>query len=291
LTLITQDGLVDSPFAYQLAPNESWTPLSVSAIFDGSAAGAEFLPCLSFYAQSGELIARTFPADAQEVGDVAEVTFAPFLREQTSGTPTPATSAIYPGNPVAIPLLVTEGGPFDGLNFTTVTVDARVRGNAYYANAVGIGDYFTRKVSIGPKGSIWGIGYSYAAAPDGGQFVIDLASVASPNPNRGGFDAAGTLTDAALSYHQLSGVQDTYAAAFGDANHNGYFGFRLGGNDGAPFTGFTGNDPYTGIPRIDGGAGVYSLRIRVTGQNGASAGAICRLTNLVAWRVDDLGFI
>ena len=69
-----------APQGYKLPPGEAMQVEAVTATFDGSSAGGAFLPTLAFYAQSGELLARQF-AEQQEVGQVSEVTFAPFLRK------------------------------------------------------------------------------------------------------------------------------------------------------------------------------------------------------------------
>lgn len=69
----------EAPAGYTLAPGESFEIQSVSATFDGTSAGAAFLPALSFYDAAGNLLARQY-AEQQEVGQVSEVTFAPFLR-------------------------------------------------------------------------------------------------------------------------------------------------------------------------------------------------------------------
>jgi hypothetical protein len=68
-----------TPSQYQLAAGESFTPEAVTASFDGSGAAGGFLACLSVYAQSGELLSRTFPAEVA-AGDIAKVTYAPLLR-------------------------------------------------------------------------------------------------------------------------------------------------------------------------------------------------------------------
>jgi hypothetical protein len=75
--LIVQPGGA-VPFEYQLAPGEAIALSSVAAEFDGSGAGGSFLPALGLYAQSGELLARTFPSSAVTAGASAEVTFSPF---------------------------------------------------------------------------------------------------------------------------------------------------------------------------------------------------------------------
>ena len=66
------------PYAYELAPGEALAPSTVTAIFDGTGAGGAFLPALAFYAQSGELLSRTFTGEAVAAGASAEVTFSPF---------------------------------------------------------------------------------------------------------------------------------------------------------------------------------------------------------------------
>lgn len=72
-----------APSEYTLAPREAFVPESVTATFNGAAAAAAFLPTLSIYAQSGELLARC-PATQVAAGSSAEVTFAPLLRAATA---------------------------------------------------------------------------------------------------------------------------------------------------------------------------------------------------------------
>lgn len=69
-----------TPRPYKLSQGEAFAPESVAATFDGTGAGGAFLPTLSFYGPSGRLLARQY-AEQQEVGQVSEVTFAPFLRK------------------------------------------------------------------------------------------------------------------------------------------------------------------------------------------------------------------
>jgi hypothetical protein len=75
-----------APSQYVLAPRQAIIPESVTATFDGSGAAGAFLPTLSIYAQSGELLARC-PATSVSAGDSAEVTFAPLLRAAVAATP------------------------------------------------------------------------------------------------------------------------------------------------------------------------------------------------------------
>jgi hypothetical protein len=75
-----------APSTYTLAAGEAFEPESVTATFDGSGAAGSFLPVLSIYAQSGELISRS-PAAQLAAGDSAEVTFAPLLRAAAAAAP------------------------------------------------------------------------------------------------------------------------------------------------------------------------------------------------------------
>ena len=75
--LIVQPG-GPVPFDYQLAPGEALALSTAVATFDGSGAAGDFLPALGIYAQSGELLSRTFTSEAVSAGDSAEVTFSPF---------------------------------------------------------------------------------------------------------------------------------------------------------------------------------------------------------------------
>jgi hypothetical protein len=102
-----------APSTYQLAAGEAFEPESVTATFDGSGAAGSFMPTLSVYAQSGELIARS-PAASLSAGDSAEVTFAPLLRA--------AASAAAGGAPFAVGNL-DSGTVASSASFTTLPMD------------------------------------------------------------------------------------------------------------------------------------------------------------------------
>jgi hypothetical protein len=82
--LIAEPGSFSDTATYTVPGSQLIQPTSVSAVFDGSSATGSFRPTLSYYAQSGELIARTFAEDTVAAGDTAETTFAPFLRKQAA---------------------------------------------------------------------------------------------------------------------------------------------------------------------------------------------------------------
>jgi hypothetical protein len=77
--LVFQGSPGNAPQTYQLPPGFSMDLTSVSATFDGAAASAAFLPCLSIYSQDDKLIGRFFPPGGMRAGDSGEVTFATFL--------------------------------------------------------------------------------------------------------------------------------------------------------------------------------------------------------------------
>jgi hypothetical protein len=116
-----------APSEYELTAGEAFVPESVTAEFDGSGAAGAFLACLSVYAQSGELLQRTFPADALNVGDVSQVTFAPLLRGQAAAAAAGSglsvasiarqTVTVIPGAAFQ-PVDTTNFGTNDGTTFT-----------------------------------------------------------------------------------------------------------------------------------------------------------------------------
>lgn len=74
------------PLAYTVPVPGSLTPLSASAVYDGSGAGS-FQPALSFYDNDGNLIVRQIGPTVAAGGSVEQSWF-PRVAAQTSGTPT-----------------------------------------------------------------------------------------------------------------------------------------------------------------------------------------------------------
>lgn len=267
---------------------------AISAYFDGAAAAGDFRPCLDVYNATGFLVARVVAAETVAGGDAAEVSFAPFL-DAAAASAAAGGSTPYATTPQVVPIFAATAGPFYGFGWTTVRVDAAVRSNAVFTNQSGAhtaatNDYFTHLVTVGPKGSIWGLIVAYKEQPDGGKFKIALADVPSPDPNRPA-PAEGSLSDDTPTWIEFPDEADTYAAVAGDGQHNGtLIQFRVLGDDGAPLTTITnGGDAYTGFDTIDGGAGVYSLRVRCSGKRAASTAFKCELTYLAFVRLDDTG--
>lgn len=178
-------------------------------------------------------------------------------------------------------------------NFGLFTQDNRVRGGGYLTQfAPTVNDYVGFQFTLGPQGAIWAVRCAYAVAPDAAQFFFELASVPEPDPDRAGVDDQGTLLKSdSLSYVAATGTIDGYAPVFADSQLNNQYVFRLMGADHAPLTMIgPATDPWTGYAEADGGAGVYRLRLKVSGKNGASAGYKVYLTALALVRLDDNGF-
>lgn len=108
--LIASQGQSASPASYTVPGSQEIGLRSVSATFDGSAAGGDFLACLSIYAQSGELLSRTFPISGAIVaGASAEVTYLPFPPSTTSSSPAGITPGIYKAQALGAPGTLASG--------------------------------------------------------------------------------------------------------------------------------------------------------------------------------------
>ena len=77
---ITVDG-----DTYTVPTTDTVEPLAASVTYDGSGAGGNFVPCLSFFSQSGQLLSRTFPSATVTAGDTVEVSFIPFVPPASGG--------------------------------------------------------------------------------------------------------------------------------------------------------------------------------------------------------------
>jgi hypothetical protein len=114
----TQHG---TPSQYTLAPREAFIPESVTATFNGAGAAGSFLPTLSIYAQSGELLARC-PATAVAAGSSAKVTFAPLLRAAQAAAAASANLSYAVASALNVSIAVGTPGTFvfpDLTNFDT----------------------------------------------------------------------------------------------------------------------------------------------------------------------------
>lgn len=73
----TQAGSQDAPFEYEVPASQEVQPYTSTATYDGTNASGDFVPVVSIYSQSGNLLARVFPPVTVTMGDVAEVTYLP----------------------------------------------------------------------------------------------------------------------------------------------------------------------------------------------------------------------
>jgi len=81
--LVFTDNPGSLPAQYVLAPGEAIAIEAVRAKIDGTSASGTFYPCLAIYSQDGKLIARVPTSTAYNAGDTGEVTWSPFLRQQS----------------------------------------------------------------------------------------------------------------------------------------------------------------------------------------------------------------
>jgi hypothetical protein len=144
-----------APSTYELAGVEAFTPEAVTATFDGTLAASAFLPTLSVYAQSGELLSRS-PASEVAVGSSAEVTFAPLLRAALVAA---AAGGGYPFCQAGI------GGFYNvpsGVN-TTIGIDPGTLidsgGGIFTEDTTGGGVTGVSITAVGTYGAFWGVEY------------------------------------------------------------------------------------------------------------------------------------
>lgn len=143
--LIANDSAEASPKRYVLPPNLAFVPSAITALFDGSSAGQEFLACLTFKSQSGQIIARQFPTASIADGESFEVTFAPFLDRGAAETGDGVSFAGMLGSGVNLVAPYDQNIDFDGTfqtndgaTFISVAVDNILikRAGTYFVSAM-----------------------------------------------------------------------------------------------------------------------------------------------------------
>lgn len=82
------------PASYRVPPSLEIVAASVFARFDGTGASGDFVPTLDILSQSGQLMARVAVSQTLSAGDLARVTWAPFLRMQQASTPPPPSGSV-----------------------------------------------------------------------------------------------------------------------------------------------------------------------------------------------------
>jgi len=98
-----------APFAYTVGTAEGLTPEAVFVEWDGSGAGGDFLPCVSYYDNDGNLLDRAFPDSGPvTAGDTAQVSYRPFKRGGGGGASLETTNGITTISPTK-ELLIGSG--------------------------------------------------------------------------------------------------------------------------------------------------------------------------------------
>lgn len=136
-SLIYNDRPGAIPATYRFPPGLDARLSSVSAVFDGTGAGGDFLACLSVFSQDDKLIGRFFPGSAVAAGDVAEVTFAPFLATDAAAAAAVPRTLYMGGSPLSLVSGVEGRFVFDSI----------------YNNTLGVGINGTNDVFTMPGGS------------------------------------------------------------------------------------------------------------------------------------------
>lgn len=207
------------------------------------------------------------------------------------------SNLVDPGTLTAIPLEfagelgVQNGRALGGFDSGTAydwTIDTAFTHNGALKSTTN-GAQFFFPFSFTPAGSLWSFSARGAEGSDFGILQIALASIGSPNPNRGGVDDRGTLNDqeADMTFVNVpAAVVDCYNAT--PLTEHLYMlnaAFRVHGIAGSPLTAFSGTDGYTGFTLMDGGPGWYMVKVFTNGKHASSSGYRINLSSLVIARV------
>jgi hypothetical protein len=214
----------------------------------------------------------------------------------------PLPAAANAGAPFGFPMSYVMMDPFcltspagSSLGWSYVDNFGTNRWNPYYIEATADAKYLTRLVRLGPKGSIWMTQIITRKSSDACKFRMEIASLSENGPygangNGGAANGIGTLEDPdeipatflpiSRSYGPLGTYEiDLYGAVTSDYQEiEQEFYFRLMGDDGAPLTTISANNQadQTHV-ELDGGAGMYAIRIKINGKNASSSGYRLRL--------------
>jgi hypothetical protein len=134
------------PASYTVPPGGSVQLESIAATFDGAGAAGPFLACVAAYSQDGKLVGRWFPSTQFAAGDSGEVSYGPFLGDDSAeaasspiigrGVFSPAgglvaitsTNANAPTAIVDAPSFTADGVTVYRVDFFVPTVDIQVTG-------------------------------------------------------------------------------------------------------------------------------------------------------------------
>jgi hypothetical protein len=181
---------------------------------------------------------------------------------------------------------------------TDATVDAACLHGGFLQSDGVQNAYFTRRFSLGPKGSVWIWEVLYRQTSDSGICFAYLASIPEDDPNYGANDNAGVLQDistlnwiliwklemrAAVTTRNVKanpGVTSPLGNLFGSSL------FRVLGDVGDPFTTRLEDNPPGVLAAIDGGPGMYALMLKMEDKNVASTGYRGQFQSLALSRCD-----
>jgi hypothetical protein len=92
---IFRTGPVDAPFSYELEPSETFQPLIIQAVLDGSGAAGPWLPAVVYESREGHVIGRAVADSPLKAGDDAAVTWFPRLRKAAAAAAAAALPRIF----------------------------------------------------------------------------------------------------------------------------------------------------------------------------------------------------
>jgi hypothetical protein len=107
--VITRDP-ASAPLAVTLGATDVIEPLAIFARFDGTLAASAFLPCVTYYTQTGKVFARAFPSASVAAGGSADVSWFPGL----TSSPSAASSSSSPLVQIYVDTPDTSGNAFAG---------------------------------------------------------------------------------------------------------------------------------------------------------------------------------
>lgn len=201
------------PYTYTVPGTVELVTQSIVARFDGSAAAASFVPCVSVYTQDGRLMARVRLDQVFAAGDTGVGTWAPFLRRVLTGTTPVSTNAAIARLSAAAfnpPASVTTAVPWDSFDTSDTTVFQTSLTSGGAANNT-TGDTWIRMVGAGVYIIYAETDWSGGAA---GQF-IQFARGNFPLLAEGGLYPNKQTPSATYDGNQfvIMGVQDSFTAA------------------------------------------------------------------------------
>lgn len=207
-------GIGEAPQLYEVPNATEIIPKSVFATFDGTAAVSDFFPTVQFVSDGGEIVGQVRTDSAVTAGGSASVTFAPFLRTQTTaGGALTATNARYGATTLSVAANTSGFLSLTGPSFGASLLDLTVPSSPTIVTAGVYAFCFVARVVIALGGSPTG-GSGHAAAINnagGGQNCTAFFTMPS---------AAGTIvpqwTATSVPAHHAAGDVIQFSITNGD---------------------------------------------------------------------------